>query len=359
MPAPIEGVLTAAQRESLEISDFIFHIIDPDNLENDEGVIYLDSVELQDRQKRFFLDRLRDIAEGTQYIFKEDAVHLKEKCQDLIQEEADFVKLSRQVTADFAGRHEGQMSAGVFVIAVVRYLEQAHAWKKLVLLLKMDKGASFSYSYTTDQNGKRTASMAEVENALNENKSAIQKSAVIDVSDVFAWDVLAYDRVTKPYLADYYKAFLGVTERQADSLLTRTAHTTVRKWARQLTEEDMPDGQDAFDYIGRSLNYLADHDTFDTDAFLNAIVRDENAENKARLISMLRADLVESGVAGQQFVPRPGSLPNRIRRQIYQTAEGVTITFEGDKDAHGLQTDKLPDGRERVTIETQRLTQKT
>lgn len=359
MSTPIEGVLTTAQRESLEITNFIFHIIDPENIETDEGVIYLDSVELQEKQKTFFLDRLRDIAEGTQYIFKEDAVHLKEKCEELIQEDADFVRLSRHITADFSGRHEGQMSAGVFVIAVVRYLKSANAWGQLILLVKMDKGSSFSYSYRIDQNGQRIASMTEVENALSESRSAIQKSAVIDVEGIFAWDVLAHDRVTRPYLADYYKAFLGVTERQPDSQLTRAAHITVRKWAKNLGPDDMPEGQDSFDYIGRSINYLHDHDTFNTDEFLNTVVRDDRPENKARLIAMLRTELEQAGVAGQSFAPRPGSLPIRIRRQVYQTAEGVTIMFEGDKEAHGLQTDRLPDGRERITIETQRLTQKT
>lgn len=359
MPQPLEGVLTLEQRSSLEISEFIFHIIDPDNIENDEGVIYLDGVALQNKQKKFFLDRLRDIAEGTQYVFKEDAVNLKEKCEEIIADGADFVKLSRQITADFAGRHEGQMSAGVFVVAVVRYLERAHSWRKLVLLLKMDKGSSFSYSYQTDQHGKRTASMSEVENALNENKSAIQKSAVIDVSDCFAWDALAFDRATKPYLADYYKAFLGVTERQQDAVLTKLTHTAVKKWARQLTVEDMPAGEDAYSYVGRSLAYLEGHDTFDTDNFIDTVVRDENRENKARLMDSLRAVLVESGVSGQSFVPRPGSLPSRFRKQIYVTAEGVTISFEGDKDAHGLKTEKMQNGGERVTIETQKLTQKT
>ena len=201
--------------------------------------------------------------------------------------------------------------------------------------------------------------MTEVENALSDDKSSIQKSAVVDVSDAFTWDALAYDRVANPYLADYYKAFLGVTELHPDSELTRLAHATVRKWARQLKADDMPEGQDAFDYIGRSLNYLTDHDLFNTDAFLDTVVRDENPDNKARLIAALRSELEASGVAGQQFTPKPGSLPNRIKRQIYQTAEGVTIMFEGDKDTHGLRTETLYDGRERVTIETQKLTQKT
>lgn len=359
MPQLIESGLSENQKENLEIEDLIFHIIDPEFLDNEEGVIYLDEVDLQKKQTDFFLDRLRDIAQGTQYIFRPDSINLKERCRNIVTKNGDFVTISRQITSDFAGRHSGQMSAGVFVVASVKYLQKANSWKKLVLLVKMDKSSSFSYTHRIDENGRRVASMDEIKNSLNENKKAIQKSAVIDVSDVFAWDVLAYDRITKPILADYYKEFLGVSERQEDSELTRLAYSAVRKWANQLSEEEIPEGEDSFSYIGRSLNYLQDHDTFDTEAYLQAVVRDPNRERKQNLVRSLQAHLVEVGIAGQTFSPKPNSIPRRARRQTYLTQEGVTITFEGDKDAHGLKVQKLPNGHDLITIETQNLKQKT
>lgn len=350
MPAPLEGVLNQAHRDSLEILDFIFHIIDPDAAEGGK-VVYLDEVQLQARQKTFFLERLREAAEGTQYLFKPDAVHLKEKCQQIVEAPRNFVALSRQITEQFSGRHEGQMSAGVFIISTVRYLLSANNWRRLVFLVKMDKRASFSYSYT-EQDGRRVAVMSEIENALNETKTAIQKSALIDVSNVFAWDVLAFDRVKKPSIGEYYRGFLGVMERHQDSVLTKTAHSAVRKWAKRLTVEQMPHGEDALGYIGRALNYLKDHDAFDTDAYLDAVVRDDDEERKAALTESLRDELANEGVAGQQFRPRPDSLPHKDKKQTYQTAEGVTITFEGDKGAAGLSIQDMGNNRKRITIET-------
>lgn len=350
MPPPLEGVLNQAHRDSLEVVDFIFHIIDPDAEEGQE-VVYLDEVQLQARQKTFFLERLREAAEGTQYVFKPDAVLLMEKCQQVVAEPLRFVELSRQITENFSGHHDGQMSAGVFVVSTVKYLLSANNWQKLVFLIKMDKRPSFSYSYTV-QNGKRVAVMSEIENALNETKAAIQKSALIDVSNIFAWDVLAFDRVKKPSIGDYFRGFLGATERQVDSVLTKTAHSTVRKWAKRLTAEQMPPGEDALGYTGRALNYLKDHDAFDTDAYLDAIVRDEDAQRKDALIALLREELANAGVAGQQFRPRPDSLPGKERKQIYQTEEGVTITFEGDKTVVGLSVQDLGNNRKRISIET-------
>lgn len=353
MAVPLDGVLSQAQRESLEIVSFIFHIIDSDS-EGDEDVVFLDEVQLQAAQKKFFLDRLRDIAEGTQYVFKQDAVHLKEKCQQLLDAPDRFIEFSRQITTDFSGRHQGQMSAGVFIVSTVKYLAAAHDWRQLVFLVKMDKQPSFTYSYE-EKDGRRVAVINEVQNSLNENKNAIQKSALIDVSDQFAWDALAFDRVKKPGLSDYFRAFLGVTERQQDAVLTRAAHNQVRKWAKKLTAEQLPPGEDMNTFAGRSLNYLNDHDTFDTDDYLNAVVRDEDADRKAVLMGSLREALAETGVAGQQFRPQPGSLRTRERKQVYQTLEGVTISFEGSAEAVGMAIEPLGNGRARVTIETNRL----
>lgn len=353
MPSPIEGVLNHAQRESLEIIEFIFHIIQPD-AEETQMVVFLDEVRLQTKQKQFFLDRLRDIAEGTQYVFKADSIHLKEKCEQLVHQPNRFPELSRQITADFAERHKGQMAAGVFVVSIVKYLAAPNDWKNLVFLVKMDKRPSFSYSYK-EHEGKRIAVVEEVENSLNETKAAIQKSALIDISDRFAWDVLAFDRTKRPNLSDYFRGFLGVMERQQDSVLTRTAHSTVRKWAKKLPADQLPPGEDANTFAGRSLNYLNDHDTFDTEGYLDAVIRDEDKSRKSELIQSLREELAEIGVAGQQFRPQPESLPKSSRKQIYQTAEGVTIIYEGDHETAGITVEDIGGGRKLIKIQTNRL----
>lgn len=353
MPSSIEGVLSDTQRESLEIVEFIFHIIQPDADGNQE-VVFLDEVQLQSKQKTFFLDRLRDVAEGTQYVFKPDSVHLKEKCEQLVEQSGRFTELSRHITSDFAERHKGQMAAGVFVVATVKYLAAANDWKKLVFLVKMDKRPSFSYSYK-ELEGKRVAVVEEIENSLNETKSAIQKCALIDVSDRFAWDVLAFDRTKRIGLSDYFRGFLGVTERQQDSVLTRSAHGAVRQWAKKLPKDDLPPGEDANTYAGRSLNYLNDHDIFDTEAYLNAVVRDDDERRKSELINDLRQQLAEAGVVGQRFKPKPDSLPQKARKQIYQTAEGVVITYEGDNEAVGITIENVEGGRKLIKILTNRL----
>lgn len=354
MPQPIESVINNQQRESLEIVDFIFHIIDPDEAEEEDGVIFLDEVNLAPQQKSFFLDRLREMAEGTQYIFKPESVHLKEKCEQLLQDRSRFPEFSRQITSDFAGRHKGNMSAGVFIVCNVRYLVSANNYQHLAFLVKMDRQASFSYSYK-EILGRRVATVEANANSLNESKAAIQKSALVDTSTQFAWDVLAFDRAKKPGLSDYFRGFLGVTERQQDSVLTRTTHSVVKKWARAIPAENLPPEEDVFTFTGRSLNYLSDHDTFDTESYLDAVVRDADADRKKILIGSLREALSESGVAGQQFRPQPGSLRDKDRKQVYKTAEGVTITYEGTRETAGMTIEPIGGGGSRIIIETNHL----
>lgn len=349
----IEGVLSQNQRASLEIVDFIFHIIDPDG-DEDNKVIYLDEVKLHAQQRVFFLARLTEIAEGTQYIFKENAVHLKKPCIEMLSSPERFVDLSKEMTEHFSGRHKGQMSAGVFIIATVKYLLKANDWQKLVFLVKMDKSQSFSYTYKIE-NGKRIAELPLIKNALAETKSAIQKSALIDVSNIFVWDVLAFDK-KNPLLGGYYKDFLGVTERQTDSALTRNTHTTVKKWARTLTKEQMPENEDAISYTGRAFNYLNDHDVFDTEEFINTVVRDDDQERKTLLQNGLKEELALAGISGQRFRPQPGSLRGKDKKQVYKTEEGVVITFVGSKEAAGLSTVSMGNNKQRIIIETGNLT---
>jgi len=100
------------------------------------------------------------------------------------------------------------------------------------------------------------------------------------------------------------------------------------------------------------LNYLQDHTAFDTDEYLDAVVRDEDIERKTILTNSLRERLEAGGVAGQTFIPRPDSIKGKDKKQIYETSEGVTIVFEGDKSTVGLHIEDLGENKHRFIIET-------
>lgn len=353
MTQQLEAVLSEKQRDTLEITEFIFHIIDPD-MEGDDNVLYLDEVQLTTSQKNFFRDRLKEAAQGTQYVFNEKTVNLRDKCFEIKEQASRFVEISNQITADFSGRHKGQMSAGVFIVSKARFLISPHQWGELVFLVKMDKQPSMSYQYQVIK-GRKVATMQTNDNALVESKKAIQKCALVDVSSYFKWHVLAFDKKTNPGLTDYFRSFLGVNERQEASALTRLANSTVRKWAKDISYDDLPEGEDFNAMAGRAFNYLRDRDQFDTEEFINTVVRCADPAKKEALVQSLREKLVENGVSGQQFRPQPESLPKRDRKQMYETEEGVTISYEGTLEEAGITKTDLGHGRVRLSIETNSL----
>ncbi|BEL98955.1 hypothetical protein SM14VA2_13680 [Serratia marcescens] len=351
MAKAIESVLSKGQIDSLRINDFIFHIIQTDG--DDEKTIFLDSVRLAKAQEDFFLSRLKECAKGSQFLFVDDVDSLASKCENLTKDATKFVEISRDITRSFAKLHVGSSSDGLFVVSVVSYLSSPNDYKNLLFLVKLDKTATLTYSYI-EEGGKRTAVINEVPNALSESKQSVQKSALIDLSGTHKWNVLAYDRVS-PTLTDYFRSFLGVTERQTASVLTKEAHRAVRAWARQVPAEQLPEGEDANTMIGRSFSFFTAHEHFDTEAFIAAVVRHNDAKINEKLSDELYERLAAVGVAGQRFASKPDSISRREKKQIYETSEGVTITFEGDAAAAGIQRRKLDNGKEIITIETNRV----
>ncbi|WP_421268590.1 nucleoid-associated protein [Aeromonas veronii] len=350
----IESTVSDKQKEGFIISDFIFHIIDIEGHVENDGVVYLDEITLNDRQKKFFLDRIKDATSGTQYIYSSEIVRLKRRIDDFEDQEKEvsFNEFSRLVTKDFAKEHSGNMSSGIFVVCKVSYpLTEDGEQCKFIFLVKMDKQASFKYSFI-ERDGRRIATIEENLNSLGEKKDTIQKSALIDISNQYKWNMLAYDRTKKPDLSDYFREFLGVIPRQTNTSLTRITHKTVKDWAKTLPDECFPEGEDANTFSGRSLNYLCDIVVFDTDAFINTIVRDEDQKRREAVSYSLKLALTAAGVAGQTFTPQPKAIARKDRRQVYLTEEGVTISYEGSPDAANIVVKRSDDGSATITIHT-------
>lgn len=352
MAKSISSVLSKGQIESLQIEEFIFHIINTEG--NEEKTIFLDSVDLAVAQKKFFLDRLKDCAKGTQFIFKKDEVDsLEDKCSAYISGAATFNDTSKVITKSFSKLHAGTAADGLFVVSKVSYLSSPNEYKSLLFLVKLDKTATLSYSYE-EKDGIKKAIINEVPNALSESKRAVQKSALIDLSSTHVWDVLAYDRVDSE-LTDYFKNFLGVQARKTASVMTQEAHRAVRTWARQIDGARLPEGEDATTLIGRSLSFFESIEEFDTEKFISAVVRHTDPGKKKELYDELYDTLANEGIAGTNFKVVPSSISKKDRKTIYETAEGVVITYQGDQKAAGITRKSLPDGREIITIETNKV----
>ena len=339
---PKESVLTAAERSQIRIEKLIFHIILKDELQPR----YLNEVTMTDEQRTFFRDRLEEAASGRQFRFMDDSV-TKVKSEELMNcDNTRFVQLSKELTADFRRQHGASTNDGVFIVSVASI-----GVRKLIFLIKFDHKKIYQYQV---QDGGR-ALLTEVQDTFSEDKSSIQKVALIDVSDTVAWDVLVTDLKARPekgYITDYFKQFLGVTPRETDTDLTRQALNIAFRWAND-NQDDLPETQDASDYKARAKAYLLGNEIFDSDAFINSVILDEDAARRERHRASFKQRMENDGLYGQQFKLIHSALKKSTTKNVRLTREGVRIEWEGSAaDVNYSATDKDENGQQIITIKT-------
>lgn len=353
---PRESVLLSTHRDSLTIEDFIFHVI----LKGEEVPRYFDMVTFADNnQRQFFTDLILAAAEGTQYNFadRENSDFVR-NCQAIIDNPKDnFVSLSKKLTHGFHELHSGNVNDGVFVVARITIIIDRQR-QSFIALLKVDYARVYQQVAQASEDNQIRITFNEIHESIAEDKSKIQKWALIDIGNHFAWDVLAKQRGrlgqqadTSEAISDYFKRFLGVTERESASNLTRSFVSQVSVWARQ--QEGLPEDEIPNNYKARAIAYMESSDNFNTDAFINLVVRDEDPERKQRMAASLREFLADKGLAGQAFTPTPNSLPKAQKKNKLTTGYGVVITWEGEAQDSGISIDhEKREGYKYITIKT-------
>lgn len=343
---PRESVLSDADRNQIRIEKLIFHIILKDELQPR----YLNEVTMTNEQRSFFRDRLEDAAAGRQFVFLEDSV-TKAKSEELINcDNARFVQLSKELTADFRRQHGASTNDGVFIVSVASI-----GARKLIFLIKFDHKKIYQYHV---QDGGR-ALLREVQDTFSEDKSSIQKVALIDVGDTAVWDVLVTDLRAKPekgYITDYFKQFLGVIPRETDTDLTKQALSIAFKWAVE-NQADLPETQEASDYKSRAKAFLLGNETFDSDAFINSVILDSDAARRERHRTSFKQKMEADGLYGQHFTLIHSALKRSATKNVRLTREGVRIEWEGAaEDVYYSVRDRDENGQQTIIIKTGEIT---
>src|SRR5690606_35643142 len=196
-------------------------------------------------------------------------------------------------------------------------------------------------------------SLERVIDSLSDNPKSLQKWAIIDPSNTYAWDVVALqrhkgsaDKDTNNAISKYFRGFLQAEIRETPSVLTRRAHQVVANWAK--TVNDLPDGSMWQDYRSRAVDYLTARESFDTDNFIDHVLgsyfydgMDEDEVAKKSMLKQLhatglRSRLAQEGVAGQVFQCAHGSLGLK-KTTTLKTAENVKIVYQGTTEASGIR----------------------
>lgn len=354
-----ESTLTQVQKDSIEIEKFIFHII----IIDDEEPTHLDIVELTESQKLFFKERIAEVAEGTQYTFVDKAHNtLAKNSLDLYMEE-NFIDTSKTICNDFKSHHGRNMTDGAFIISTFKMVGANDTTIKLIALLKMDQKKVLEYQLENTGEG-RKAKMREIADSFIESKDAVQKVAIIDISEIFAWDVLAKERKKTEGIAEYFKDFLNAQMRDTASILTRKAVAEVSKWSKLNVSEikEIKEFKDkTSDYASyfksRAVAFMRATEgiEFSTDNFISHIfslheISDESKVKVNNLSIGIKEHLALKGIDGQGFYPKPNSITKSVERTKKRTEEGVTIEWLGNPEDKGVKIETTANNLKKVTI---------
>jgi hypothetical protein len=336
MPAK-ESHLSATELQSLRLTRLIFHVWNP---LQDPVLTLLDAEVGLDSGSYgpFFEERLRAASRGTQFVFVGEHRPTFVLCKSLVEQQTEFVHISKQLAEAFSSHHRGrQMAPGVIIVALAQVTTDNGTPLPLVFVLKVDHRPVLTYRLSQGSGDVR-AQIRHVMDALVEDKAAVQRSALIDVSNHFAWDVLAAERNegAAPELRQFFRAFLSVEPREEASVLTRRAISSVGEWAKSLSEEHRPEGESWARYRERAMQYMFNHADYDSEEFISAVVRDDSPERRQSAMDALREKLREKGVDGQVFPTRPKSVAVAERRTRLVTDVGVQIIYEGDRETHRI-----------------------
>lgn len=341
---PRESVLSIADKEAINIEKLIFHII----LTDEVNPIFLEELEVNREQQKFFKDRLADAAQGRQYIFTSDDAQIKKLTESILKgSDAQFIENSKRITAIFKATHNKTASDGVFIVSLASI-----GTRKLLFLIKLDHKKVYEYKLKGSK-----ALLEEVKNTFSEDKTAIQKVALIDISEKTIWDVLVFDRSKPGSITTYFGNFLSVVARETESDLTKKMQSAARMWASDNRTNIDPNQNPSF-YKNRARDYLMNTPLVDTEEYINSVIIDDNDERREKLKESFRQYIIDNGLYGQSFIPKKDAILPKEEKNIRQTAEGVRIEWMGNPQENNIDIPNTPNqnGEFLITISTSSIT---
>lgn len=323
-----ESVLSMAEKDAIRIEKLIFHIIITDAV----APTYLDEIEITDEQKKFFKERLADAAQGRQYVFTTNSPKMQQLSKEIITaDNKRFVEISKEITESFQQTHRGNTNNGVFIVSVASINK-----RKLLFLVKIDHKKVYEYKLKGTK-----ALLEEVKNTFIEDKTAIQKVALIDTNNIVSWDALVYDRSKPSGITEYFAKFLSVLPRETESDLTKKFQSAARTWASNNRSIIDPNQEPAM-YKNRARDYLMNTDNVDSERYIDAVIVDDNDGRRNVLKGSFRLYLTENGLYGQQFSPNKNAITPKERKNIRQTAEGVRVEWMGNPQDNNITISNTP-----------------
>lgn len=220
----------AAEIDALKIKQMVFHLVGP----SDADFVTLDAVD-PGKFQDFFLQRIRSVNSGVPYLFT-DASSTRERLARISANPSVFQQESERLAEDFQSVHGGGTAPGAFLV----FRLEADG-KEVFALLKYDDETVLTYDVQEGADGRRHVQLEEIERTFVQNPDALQKSALIRLTDDGAGELTVLDRRNQQKVARYFEGFLAARRVHDDARLTEILATVTREVIRR--NRDLVDEQ--------------------------------------------------------------------------------------------------------------------
>ncbi|BDD13125.1 hypothetical protein FUAX_55570 (plasmid) [Fulvitalea axinellae] len=314
---PIKESFAVKKIRNVDVQWVGFHkIVKPKQTEDDKEksvefeVKELSPIILDDSFGSFLNDQFRKLCgKGNHFHFKDDdkAKEPRQSLEKLLTEtDPDFChEQSIKITRKFNDEHKTRKAKnGIFLIAKMKVTsDQFPNVLPLVFLIKIDDNNVLQYKEEETEDGKKRTRTTPIKLNISDNLQAIQKMAIIDQSDTFAWDVLAYER-NSPTV--YFRDFLQVKiDPEHGKMMTGELDKIMRSFARECYKiEGVKDSESLrkIPYLKKYRNFERTQKNFNTEDLLRVVTEEIPNENDKNIVrNNLENRLVSHGVAGQTF----------------------------------------------------------
>lgn len=334
--------------DNLSIQQLVFHVAK----KGTDTPIYLDEVTLEEAHYDFFEDLIRlAISKSAPFNFQEEENENVLLLIDMVEDTtASFFANARKLAANYQAVHANSLRDGMLLFAL---LDIGSAAQKMLFFAKIDHLEVLRYQLETVEDQQK-AILQHIQQAIVQNEDAILKSALIDLDATFEWDVAAQDRQKGGQdIADYFKQFLHVQEKEINAILSTKVVAEVQRWAEKNKEDVLLPAEHIADYKERAVSYLRTAPEFDTHELMDIVIPEtDNPERRQDLSQSLYQHLERKDLTEQHFVPEPENIKSSVSRNRIQTKEGVQIFWEGNMETHGVEI-KEENGQIQIIIRTE------
>ena len=290
--------------DNIDILNFIFHVV---HHGKDEPML-LDSTPITGYES-FFKNRILECIIGNKFQFNNDSELLK-LVRKIDVDTDQFVPVSKLIAIEFHGKKDKRIKAGVIIVIRARIEGEVK-----YILIKYDHENVLTYV----KNG-NNAVLQEIENTFSKSRTALQKSAIIDISDEELTEVVVVDKTNRNHITNFFKEFLHVNRTYTKQGLTKKLRkafiNTVKQYKNELPRDFTSTTSERF------YNVVQNNDSFVKDDFLKVIMGEYYKEE---MEIAFRRQLKKEDIQGEEF-PFDKDIPKPTQKKFI-TAEGVKIQY--------------------------------